>query len=149
MITKIILKLTAKPTAPNPKIATEEPFLGFATLKIAPNPEIVKVVSFMWSLDINFIFNTEILEITQCNRKQPVEMPQLRMHTLSRGANGLIFATQPEWITVYSLKVEVPRKWFIGSPLIENLDFPSASMTPLNGFVLKRSHMLLSSDLQC
>lgn len=30
--------LTARPTAPSPKMATEEPFLGFATLRVAPNP---------------------------------------------------------------------------------------------------------------
>lgn len=54
-----------------------------------------------------------------------MEMPQLRMQTLSRGAKGLIFERQPEWTTVYSLKVEVPRKWLIGVPLMENLDLPS------------------------
>nr|GMD64217.1 hypothetical protein Iba_chr12bCG22290 [Ipomoea batatas] len=36
----------------------------------------------------------------------PVEMPQLRTQTLSSGANGLIFARQPECRTVYSLKVD-------------------------------------------
>ncbi|CAA6662580.1 unnamed protein product [Spirodela intermedia] len=41
----------------------------------------------------------------------PVDMPQLRMQTLSRGAAGLILARQPECTTMYSLKVEVPRKW--------------------------------------
>lgn len=37
---KIILfpKLTARPTAPSPKIATEEPFFGFATFRVAPKP---------------------------------------------------------------------------------------------------------------
>jgi hypothetical protein len=31
-------KLTARPTAPNPKTATDWPFLGFATFKVAPRP---------------------------------------------------------------------------------------------------------------
>lgn len=30
--------LTARPTAPNPKTATEEPFVGLATFKVAPRP---------------------------------------------------------------------------------------------------------------
>ena len=29
---------TARPTAPNPKTATVEPFLGFATFRVEPNP---------------------------------------------------------------------------------------------------------------
>lgn len=41
----------------------------------------------------------------------PVEIPQLRAQTLSRGAKGLILARQPTWTTVYSLKVDVPTKW--------------------------------------
>lgn len=61
---------------------------------------------------------------------KPVEIPQLRMQTLSSGAAGFIFATQPAWTTVYSLKVEVPTKWLISFPLIENLDWLSLSMTP-------------------
>lgn len=76
-------------------------------------------------------------------------MPQLRIQTLSKGARGLIFARQPAWTTVYSLKVDVPRKWFTGEPFMENLDFPSLSMTPLSVLILSRSHMLLSSDWQC
>ena len=35
-----IFKHTARPTAPRPKIATVEPFFGFATFKAAPNPAI-------------------------------------------------------------------------------------------------------------
>jgi hypothetical protein len=31
--------LTARPTAPRPKIATVEPGFGFATLSVAPSPE--------------------------------------------------------------------------------------------------------------
>jgi hypothetical protein len=31
-------KLTARPTAPSPKMATDEPFFGFATFKVAPRP---------------------------------------------------------------------------------------------------------------
>lgn len=80
---------------------------------------------------------------------QPVEIPQLKTHTLSRGAAGLILATHPTCTTVYSLNVEVPTKWYIGFPLIRNLDLPSPIMTPLSVFILSRSHMLLSSDLQC
>lgn len=30
--------LTARPTAPNPKTATVDPFVGFATFKVAPRP---------------------------------------------------------------------------------------------------------------
>lgn len=30
--------LTARPTAPNPKIATVEPFIGLATFRVAPSP---------------------------------------------------------------------------------------------------------------
>lgn len=30
--------LTARPTAPNPKTATDEPFFGFATFRVAPRP---------------------------------------------------------------------------------------------------------------
>ncbi|CAA6660355.1 unnamed protein product [Spirodela intermedia] len=41
----------------------------------------------------------------------PVEIPQLSTQTVSRGASGFIFARQPTCTTVYSLKVEVPRKW--------------------------------------
>ena len=81
--------------------------------------------------------------------EEPVEMPQLRMQALSKGAIGLIFTTLPEWTTVYWLKVDVPRKWLIGLPLIENLDLPSLIMTSLAGFTLNKSHILLSSDLQC
>lgn len=76
-------------------------------------------------------------------------MPQLRIQTLSKGACGLIFARQPECTTVYSLKVDVPTKWFIGVPLMENLLLPSLCMTPLSVSIRSRSHMLLSSDLQC
>ena len=32
-------RLTARPTAPIPKIATVEPFFGFATFKVAPRPK--------------------------------------------------------------------------------------------------------------
>lgn len=31
-------RLTARPTAPSPKIATVDPFFGFATFKVAPRP---------------------------------------------------------------------------------------------------------------
>jgi hypothetical protein len=31
--------LTARPTAPRPKIATVEPFFGFATFSVAPSPK--------------------------------------------------------------------------------------------------------------
>ena len=31
--------LTARPTAPSPKIATDDPFFGFATFTVAPKPE--------------------------------------------------------------------------------------------------------------
>lgn len=31
-------ELTARPTAPNPKTATVEPFFGFATFRVAPRP---------------------------------------------------------------------------------------------------------------
>ncbi|CAA7396685.1 unnamed protein product [Spirodela intermedia] len=41
----------------------------------------------------------------------PVEIPQLSTQTVSKGASGFIFARQPTCTTVYSLKVEVPRKW--------------------------------------
>lgn len=79
---------------------------------------------------------------------KPVDIPQLSTQTLSRGAAGLILATDPTCTTVYSLNVEVPRKWWMGFPLMENLDFPSASIWPLSVLILRRSHMLLSSDLQ-
>jgi hypothetical protein len=36
---QIISTLTARPTAPRPKIATVEPFGGFATLIVAPRPK--------------------------------------------------------------------------------------------------------------
>ena len=78
----------------------------------------------------------------------PVEMPQLRTQTLSRGASGLILARQPTWMTVYSLKVDVPTKWKIGWPLMEKRDLPSPIITPRSTLILRRSHMLLSSDLQ-
>lgn len=78
----------------------------------------------------------------------PVEIPQLRTQTLSKGAEGLILATHPTWMTVYSLNVEVPTKWYIGFPLIENRDCPSPIITPLSVLIRRRSHMLLSSDLQ-
>jgi len=35
-------QLTASPTAPNPNIATDEPFLGLATFSVAPRPSITK-----------------------------------------------------------------------------------------------------------
>ena len=31
-------RFTASPTAPSPKTATVDPFLGFATFKVAPRP---------------------------------------------------------------------------------------------------------------
>nr|GMD88676.1 Uncharacterised protein [Ipomoea batatas]GME04728.1 Uncharacterised protein [Ipomoea batatas] len=55
-------RLTARPTAPNPKTATVEPGFGLATFNVAP---------------------------------RPVEIPQLRTQTLSRGACGLILAIEP------------------------------------------------------
>jgi hypothetical protein len=42
MLWKILdyrMSLTARPTAPRPKIATVEPFFGFATFRVAPSPE--------------------------------------------------------------------------------------------------------------
>jgi len=36
---QIISTLTARPTSPRPKIATVEPFGGFATLIVAPRPK--------------------------------------------------------------------------------------------------------------
>lgn len=80
---------------------------------------------------------------------KPVDIPQLRTQTFSSGAEELILATLPTWQTVYSLKVEVPRKWLMGFPLAVNLVLPSLSMTFLSVFIRRRSHMLLSSDLQC
>lgn len=79
---------------------------------------------------------------------KPVEMPQLRTQTLSRGAAGLILAKQPKWTTVYSLKVEVPTKWWMGCPFLENLVFPSLIITPRSVLIRRRSHILLSSDWQ-
>lgn len=136
--------LTASPTAPSPKMATEEPFFGLATLRVAPNPS-----NGEWNLSSIRSYKMKYLTDWWGKKFLPVEMPQLRIHTLSRGANGLSLARQPEWTTVYSLKVDVPKKWLIGFPLIENLDFPSLSITPLSVFILSRSHILLSSDLQC
>ena len=83
-----------------------------------------------------------------CKSSIPVQIPQLRTQTLSSGAAGLIFATHPAWTTVYSLNVEVPKKWCMGCPFLENLDWPSWIMTPLSVLILSSSHMLLSSDLQ-
>ncbi|RHN69553.1 hypothetical protein MtrunA17_Chr3g0125951 [Medicago truncatula] len=37
----------------------------------------------------------------------------------------------------------------MGCPLIENLDWLSLIITPLSVLILRRSHMLLSSDIQC
>lgn len=79
---------------------------------------------------------------------KPVEMPQLRTQTLSRGAAGLILAKQPTWTTVYSLKVEVPTKWWMGCPFLENLVLPSLIITPRSVLIRRRSHILLSSDWQ-
>lgn len=111
----------------------------------------------IWSNTTHHKENVALLIVNrmcQCWEKEgdvfikPVDIPQLSTQTLSRGAAGLILATQPTWTTVYSLKVEVPRKWWMGFPLIENLVFPSASIWPLSVLILRRSHMLLSSDLQ-
>lgn len=39
-------ELTARPTAPNPKTATVEPFLGFATFSVEPNPMEYKTINY-------------------------------------------------------------------------------------------------------
>ena len=41
-------------------------------------------------------------------------MPQLRRHIFSSGALGLILTAQAASSTVYSVKVEVMRKWNTG-----------------------------------
>ena len=43
-------------------------------------------------------------------KNRPVEMPQAKRQALSKGAEGLILATQPASTTVYSLKLETLRK---------------------------------------
>jgi hypothetical protein len=47
-------KLTARPTAPSPKMATDEPFFGFATFKVAPRPtgQKKKQIFITWKLQI-------------------------------------------------------------------------------------------------
>jgi hypothetical protein len=97
---------TASPTAPSPNIATVEPFGGFAKLIDAPRPTERMATQ---HLKIRSSHNKHTTKKIQVNL--PVETPQLRTQTLSRGASGLIFTTQPTCRTVYSLKVEVPTKW--------------------------------------
>lgn len=44
-----------------------------------------------------------------CAQTLPAATPQLRRHTLSIGAVLLILTAQPEWTTVYSLKLETAQ----------------------------------------
>lgn len=82
-------------------------------------------------------------------RNLPDDTPQLSKVIFLRGASGSILTTQAESNTVYSLKVEVLRKWKIGFPsLVENLHFPSFSITLLNGFTLNFLHRFVLSHLQ-
>ena len=43
--------LTERPTAPNPKIATVEPFGGLATFKVAPRPKIPELINYLHRVD--------------------------------------------------------------------------------------------------
>ena len=71
--------------------------------------------------------------------KLPVEMPQLRRHIFSSGAAELILTVHAESSTVYSVKVDVLRKWYTGWRLpldrstTENLVPLSLDMVLLNG----------------
>jgi hypothetical protein len=63
----------------------------------------------------------------------PVGTPQLSTQTLSKGADGLIFATRAYSTTVYSLKVE-PKYMAMGFPSIEKRDVPSYFIPVSNAF---------------
>lgn len=56
-------KLTARPTAPSPKTATVEPFLGFATFKVAPRPERQNQIHLRRGLDVFETHKTEEVKI--------------------------------------------------------------------------------------
>jgi hypothetical protein len=72
-------------------MATEEPFFGLATFKVAPRPPSQKRNPH-YEKATNRPFK-DFYQIVYFSR--PVEIPQLRTQTLSRGAAGLILATQP------------------------------------------------------
>lgn len=76
----------------------------------------------------------------------PVESPQLSKLNFLRGKSGFILTTQEESTTVYSLKVDVLRKWNIGSlrSLLQNLTFPSLGISFLIGLTPKFWHMFVS-----
>lgn len=76
----------------------------------------------------------------------PVETPQPSKQTLERSAAGLILVTQASSTTVYWLKQEVPKKWYIGAPsdTLENrVVFLSAGMRPLFQLYTKVSQMFV------
>ena len=55
----------------------------------------------------------------------PVESPQAKRQTCSKGASGLTLASAISGITVYSAKVEQPMKWRISSSPREIRVLPS------------------------
>lgn len=79
----------------------------------------------------------------------PVGMPQAKRQILSKGADGLTLATQPASTTVYSLKLDTLRKWWMGCPRIENRLVRSPSIVPRPGSTFNLAHRLVLSDLHC
>lgn len=81
-------------------------------------------------------------------KKLPVETPHPRRHALSGGISGSIFIRLAMSTTVYSLKLEINKKWYMISPFWPvNLVVPSRG---IQGDTLKGKlvHRLLLVDLQ-
>lgn len=98
----------------------------------------------------NCRFNRSVSQsrIRKIETMLPVETPQLRRQALFGGIVGSIFVTLATSSTVYSLKLDIQRKWYKLSPLRSvNLLVPSLG---IHWEIWKGNfeHMLLFFDLQ-
>jgi hypothetical protein len=115
--------LTANPIVPNPKTATVDPGVTFAIFQADPIPEnpkkrIHSQKETVSSGKITQQTSSLIVENGEkactwqyINHSLPVATPHPRRQILSRGALGFTLAQQASSITLYWLKVEIPKKW--------------------------------------
>ncbi|WVZ55769.1 hypothetical protein U9M48_006391 [Paspalum notatum var. saurae] len=123
--------LTASPTDPSPKIATDEPGSTLADLHAAPTPELLN----------DMMYKAE---------GSPVLPPQLRRQASLGGTAGSILTTWFMSTTVYSLKLDTARRSCSGFPCAsQNRVVPSRRIPGpmMNG---TEAHMLFccSDDVQ-
>ena len=135
--------LTANPTAPRPKIATEDPGSTFASFHAAPTPAIFLGQRYKITND-----SPQQQGNVSSLRHKPVEAPQLSRQASAGGMAGLTLTTWFTSTTVYSVKLDTPRKWWSGRPWPSlNRVVPSRGIPgrTANGYL---EHMLLRADLQ-